>query len=373
MRYFILSGEPSGDLHGSNLVAHLLKEDPSATIVCWGGDLMAGAGAKLLKHYRDLAYMGAWEVLIHIRKISANFKQCQRQIAEFKPDVVILIDYPGFNLRIAKYTNKLGIRTFYYISPKVWAWKESRVKVIKKYIERLYIIFPFEIDFYRRHGYDAHYIGNPLIDEIERRKTMFSDKAETLRSLGLGDKPVIGLLSGSRHQEVKFILPEMVKIVKYFPEYQFVVTAVSHLPEKMYTDIIGNLPVKIVTGKTYEVLSVSEAALVTSGTATLETALFNTPQVVCYKTSAFTYFVAKMLVSTEFISLVNLIADKEIVKELVQKELNTETLKTELSAILRTGNGYNLMLENYASLLAIMGGPGASSRIAADIVISLNK
>jgi lipid-A-disaccharide synthase len=373
MKYFILSGEPSGDLHGSNLVKSLLKEDPTAEIACWGGDLMYEAGAKLLKHYRELAFMGALEVIVHLRTVISNFKTCRTQIADFKPDVVILIDYPGFNLRIAKYVNKLGIKVYYYISPKLWAWKESRVKVIKKYVDRMYIIFPFEVDFYRKHGYDAHYIGNPLIDEIENRKSQLTDKKRTLDVLGLGDKPIIALLSGSRHQEVKCVLPEMVKVVNDFPDYQFVVTAVSHLPLKMYTDIIGDLPVKIVTGKTYEVLSVCEAALVTSGTATLEAALFNVPQVVCYKTSATTFFIGNIFLKTRFISLVNLIMDKEIVKELLQKHLNKVSLNNELSYILKYGWKYEPIKENYSLLHKVLGGKGASSRIALDILESLNK
>jgi len=373
MKYFIISGEPSGDLHGSNLVTHLIKEDPAAEVVCWGGDRMAAAGAKLLKHYRDLAFMGVWEVMIHLQDISKNFKLCQEQIIEFNPDVVILIDYPGFNLRISRFTKKLGVRTFYYISPKVWAWKESRVKIIKKYIDRLYIIFPFEIEFYRQHGYNAHYIGNPLIDEIESRKKMLSDKAGTLKSLGLGDKPVVALLCGSRNQEVRLILPEMVKIVRDYPGYQFVVTAVSHLPKTMYEDILGDLPVKIVTDKTYEVLSIAEAALVTSGTATLETAIFGVPQVVCYKTSWLTYHLAKMVIKVDYISLVNLIVDKEIVKELIQDDMNVETMEEHLSPLLMSGDGRAPMLADYASLISLMGGPGASLRIASDIVKSLNK
>ncbi len=373
MKYFILSGEPSGDLHGSNLVTSLLQADPSADIVCWGGDLMTAAGAKLLKHYHDLAFMGAWEVLVHFKTIKKNFKLCRNQIESFNPDVVILIDYPGFNLRIARYTHKLGIRTFYYISPKVWAWKESRVKTIKRYIERLYIIFPFEIEFYRNHNYTAHYFGNPLIDEIENRKKNLPAKSAVIEDLGLDDRPVIALLSGSRQQEVGRILPEMIKIIDDFPDYQFVVTAVNHLPEKFYLDIIGDLPVKIVTGKTYEVLSIAEAALVTSGTATLETALFRVPQVVCYKTSAITYFLADLLVKVELISLVNLIVEREIVRELVQKELTRENLKSELSSILVSGANHSQMMENYSMLMSLMGGPGASSRIADDIVFNLRK
>ncbi|HNX65863.1 MAG TPA: lipid-A-disaccharide synthase [Bacteroidales bacterium] len=372
MRYFILSGEPSGDLHGSNLVRSLLREDPDAEIACWGGELMEQAGARLLKHYRDLAFMGVWEVIINLRTVLSNFKTCREQISGFNPDVVILIDYPGFNLRIAKYVKKLGIKVYYYISPKFWAWNESRVNRVKRSVDRMYIIFPFEVDFYHRHGYDAHYIGNPLVDEVENRKSFMPQQNDILASLGLGGKPVIALLSGSRKQEVVSILPQMVKVIKDFPEYDFVITAVSHIPEKIYKDITGDIPVKIVTGKTYEILSVAEAALVTSGTATLETALFNVPQVVCYCTSALTYQLSKMVIKVNYISLVNLIMNREIIVELIQKDLNTERLRNELSYIISGGSKREKMLDDYSSLHSILGGPGASSRIAGDIVKTLN-
>lgn len=372
MRYFIISGEPSGDLHGANLVKSLLKEDPSADIACWGGDLMQQAGARLLKHYRELAFMGVWEVMIHLRAIKANFETCRRQISTFDPDVVILIDYPGFNLRIAKYVKKLGIKVFYYISPKLWAWNESRVKIIKKYIDRMYIIFPFELDFYRRHGYGVHYIGNPLVDETQSRRATLPSKEEILSSLNLGERPVIALLSGSRRQEVVSILPRMLQIVNEYPGYDFVITAVSHIPESVYSDIIGDMPVKVVTGKTYEVLSVAEAALVTSGTATLETALFDVPQVVCYYTSALTYHLARFVMKVRFISLVNLIMDREIIVELIQKDLNRDRLGKELSYILKGGIKRNTMIEDYSALHEALGGPGASSRVAGDIVKTLN-
>jgi len=372
MRYFILSGEPSGDLHGSNLVRSLQKEDPDADIACWGGELMEQAGARLLKHYRDLAFMGVWEVMINLKTVLSNFRTCREQISGFSPDVVILIDYPGFNLRIARYVKKLGIKVYYYISPKFWAWNESRVDRVKRSVDRMYIIFPFEVDFYRKHGYDAHYIGNPLVDEVENRKALMPQKNDIQASLGLGEKPVIALLSGSRKQEVVSILPQMIKVIKDFPEYDFVVTAVAHIPEKIYKDITGDLPVKIVTGKTYEVLSIAEAALVTSGTATLETALLNVPQVVCYCTSALTYHLSKMVIRVNYISLVNLIMNSEIIVELIQKDLNTERIRNELSYIIRGGSKREKMLDDYSALHSVLGGPGASSRLAGDIVETLN-
>ena len=371
MRYFILSGEPSGDLHGSNLIRSLLKADPEAEIACWGGDLMQEAGGRLLKHYRETAFMGAWEVLINFRKVISNFDTCRRQIAEFKPDVVILIDYPGFNLRMAKHASGLGIKVYYYISPKLWAWKESRVEVIKKYVDRMYIIFPFEVGFYHKHGYEVHYLGNPLIDQTEKFRSEARDPEELRRTLGLDERPVIALLAGSREQEVRHIFPAMVKVANSFPDYQFVVAAVEHLPAEIYSDIIGSYPVKTVTGRTYELLTVAEASLVTSGTATLEAALFDVPQVVCYKTSALTYKLSMMFLKVRFISLVNLIMDREIVKELVQDEMNELTLNRELALVLRSGYKHITMKENYTVLRSVMGGSGASTRVAEDMILTL--
>jgi len=371
MRYFILSGEPSGDLHGSNLIRSLLRADHGAEIACWGGELMREAGGTLLNHYRETAFMGVWEVLVNIRKIKSNFKKCRRQIAEFKPDVVIMIDYPGFNLRMARHVKGLGIRVYYYISPKLWAWKESRVEIIRKYVDRMYIIFPFEVDFYRKHRYEAQYLGNPLIDQTEAFRSEANDPAAIKKMLGLDERPVIALLSGSREQEVRHILPEMVKVAGSFPDYQFVVAAVEHLSPGLYSEIIGSSPVKSLTGKTYELLTVAEASLVTSGTATLEAALFDVPQVVCYKTSAVTYKLSMMFLKVRFISLVNLIMDREIVKELVQNELNELTLNRELALILRSGYKNRTMLENYSILRSVMGGSGASTRVAEDMILTL--
>ena len=371
MKYFILAGEPSGDLHGSNLVKSLLQQDPGAEISCWGGDMMYEAGARLLRHYRDTAFMGVWEVLVNFRTVMSNFSLCKKQISEFNPDVIILIDYPGFNLRIAKFAKKTGFRVFYYISPKLWASRESRVKSIKEYVDRMYIIFPFEVDFYKKHGFDAYYLGNPLVDQVENIKRQLSEQKVTPESLGLDERPVIALLSGSRYHEVKYILPAMAAVAGSFPDYQFVVTAVSHLPEELYKDSVGQLPVKILTGKTYEVLSMAEAALVTSGTATLEAALFDVPQVVCYRTSTFTYKLAMMFLKVRFISLVNLIMDKEIVKELVQDKLTEVNIIRELSMILKSGFRHNMVKSEYSMLRFLLGGQGASSRIAGDIVKTL--
>jgi lipid-A-disaccharide synthase len=371
MKYFVIAGEPSGDLHGSNLLRNLITADPDADISCWGGEMMKEAGGKLLKHYRETAFMGVWEVLINIRKVKANFAECRSQIEAIKPDVVILIDYPGFNLRIAKYVKHLGIRVFYYISPKFWAWNEGRVKKIKKYVDRLYIIFPFEKAFFRKHGYDAIYLGNPLIDQIGSWRREPGDRKALLDSLGLGEKPVIALLAGSRLQEVKKILPEMVSVANSLPDYQFVVAGMDHLPENIYGDIIGPMPVKITYGKTYDLLSVAEAALVTSGTATLEAALFDVPQIVCYKTSALTYHMVKMAIKVRFISLVNLIMDREVVRELIQSDLNQVTLYRELQGIIRTGHKHDIVRADYKQLRRILGDAGASARIASDMVDNL--
>jgi lipid-A-disaccharide synthase len=371
MRYFIIAGEPSGDLHGSNLVKHLFRTDPDAVIACWGGDLMRGEGARLLKHYRETAFMGVLEVLINIRKVKANFSECKRQITEMKPDVVILIDYPGFNLRMARFAKESGMKVFYYISPKFWAWREGRVKKIKRYVDRLYIIFPFEKEFYRRHDYPAIFLGNPLIDHIDAWRATAPDREAVRISLGLDNRPVIALLSGSRLQEVSSVLPVMAGVSAGFPDYQFVVAAMDHLPARLYEEISSTYPVKIITGRTYDLLAVAEAALVTSGTATLEAALFDVPQAVCYRTSPLTYTLAKWVIKVRFISLVNLIMDREVVKELIQGDLNAETLHSELEELLITGYRHEMIKAGYRELRAILGGGGASGRVAADMTGSL--
>lgn len=373
MRYFIIAGEPSGDLHGSNLVKNLRTADPDAYIACWGGELMQEAGARLMKHYRETAFMGAWEVIVNMRRIQANFAECRRQITEMKPDVVILIDYPGFNLRMARFARESGIKVFYYISPKFWAWREGRVEKIKRYVDRLYIIFPFEREFYSRHEYPAVFLGNPLIDHVEAWRAGAPDKNELKASMGLDSRPVIALLSGSRLQEVSRILPEMAAAAPSFPDYQFVVAAMHHLPGDLYRGCTEGFPVKIISGRTYDLLAVAEAALVTSGTATLEAALFDVPQVVCYTTSQLTYIMVKQVIRVRFISLVNLIMDREVVRELIQGDMNPSSLHQELSDILATGYRHEIMKRDYAELRQVLGGGGASARVAADIVASLDQ
>lgn len=371
MKYFIIAGEPSGDLHGSNLIRHLFMADPAADIECWGGDLMKESGGRLLKHYRETAYMGVWEVLVHIRSIRANFTDCYRQIDEFGPDVVILIDYPGFNLRVAAHAKKSGLKVFYYISPKFWAWNERRVKHIRNYVDRLYIIFPFETEFFNRHGIKSYFLGNPLIDQVESWRQRAGDQGVLRTSLGLDERPVIALLSGSRMQEVSKILPRMVSVSGSLPDYQFVVAGMNHLPAAMYDRIIGELPVKVVFNRTYDLLAVAEAALVTSGTATLEAALFDVPQVVCYTTSPFTYHIAKRFVKVRFLSLVNLIMDRKVVHELIQGDLNQMNLHRQLQSIIKSGFKHEIIKSDYRQLRRILGGSGASARVAADMIDNL--
>jgi len=371
MKYFIIAGEQSGDLHGSNLVKELYKNDVYAEIRCWGGDLMESAGATLLKHYKDTAFMGFVVVLKNLGAIKRNLSLCKQHISEFKPDVVILIDYPGFNFRIAEFAKKSGFRVFYYISPKLWAWKEGRVERVRKNVDRMYIIFPFEVEFYRKHNIEVEYHGNPLMDEIENRSIAFAGGADIRRSLGLSEKPVIAFLSGSRSHEVEQILPRMVKATDHFPEYQFVVTGVRNLPDDLYNRIIGNKPVKVVKEKTYEILHISTAALVTSGTATLETALFNVPQVVCFRGDLFSMIIAWIVIKVKYISLVNLIAGYEAVRELIQYSLTEKNLASELKSILPGGSKREKMLDDYKKVKEILGPSGASGRIAKDMVRAL--
>ena len=371
MKYFIIAGEPSGDLHGSNLIRGIISADPEAQIFCWGGELMQSAGGDLLMHYRKLAFMGFVTILLNIRTIAKNMSLCKKQISEHKPDVVILIDYPGFNLRIAKFVKSLDIKVFYYISPKIWAWKESRIEKIKAFVDSMYIIFPFEVDFYRKHNFEVEYHGNPLVDEIERKKLDLSSQTDLRKSLGINERPVIALLAGSRSHEIKYILPEMIKVVKCFPEYQFVLAGMRNIPESLYRKILGDNPVTLITDRTYEILYLAHAALVTSGTATLETALIGSPQVVCYKADFFSMLIAWIVVKVKYISLVNLIMGIEVVKELVQYDLTEKNLIKELKSIVDGGDKREKMFNDYGLLKEKLGPPGASARIAAEMVKSL--
>ncbi|RYE26103.1 MAG: lipid-A-disaccharide synthase [Sphingobacteriales bacterium] len=360
MRYYVIAGEASGDLHGSNLIKALHREDSAADIRCWGGDRMQAAGATLVKHYRDLAFMGFVEVLIHLRTILRNIDFCKQDIEAFKPDVLVLIDYPGFNMRIAEWAKKKGIKVAYYISPQVWAWKEKRTEKIKRDVDEMMVILPFEVDFYKKWNYEVEYVGHPLIEVIDEEKK----KSVT----PLSAKPVIALLPGSRAQEIKVKLPVMLQVVKHFPHCQFVVAQAPSQPDSMYKEIIGDADVLIANNQTYNLLKQSEAALVTSGTATLETALFGVPEVVCYKGNPISYWLARKLIKVKYISLVNLIMDKPVVKELIQAELNEANLKEELSKLLQDQKYRQQLFADYAELWHCLGSNNASQLAAQTIV-----
>ena len=362
MKYYIIAGEASGDLHASNLMRELNKRDAEADFRCWGGDLMEEQGGTLVKHYRDLAFMGFLEVLLNIRTILKNMRFCKKDILAYKPDVLILVDYPGFNLRIAKFAAEQGIRVFYYISPQVWAWKKSRVFKIKKYVERMFVILPFEKDFYSKYDYEVDFVGHPLLDAIGVEAM---DKDDPRALAGLDDRPVIAVLPGSRKQEIRKMLPVMMEMAGQFPDHQFVIAAAPSTPDQIYLDVIKDTDLKLVRGRMHELLRISNAAMVTSGTATLETALFRVPEVVCYKGGWISYLIARRLVKDiEYISLVNLIMDHEVVKELIQGDFNTKNLKKELTRLISDKAYRTKMLSELDALHNKLGGPGASEKVA---------
>ncbi len=370
MKYYIIAGEASGDLHGSNLMKELKIKDPQAEFRFWGGDLMQEQGGELVKHYRDLAFMGFAEVIMNLKTILGNIKFCKKDIQAWKPDAVILIDYPGFNLRIAEFVKSLGIKVYYYISPQIWAWKTGRVHTIKKFVDRMFVILPFEKEFYAKYDFEVDFVGHPLLDAMRDLPEIDIDKFKSENNLD--ERKIIALLPGSRKQEIKAKLPIMLSVQKDFPDYQFVIAGAPSQEENFYREI-GGKNLKIVFGKTYDLLRSSEAALVTSGTATLETALLNTPEVVCYKGSRISYEIGKRVVKhIEYISLVNLIMDSEVVKELIQNELNPKNLKSELEKIL-TEPKRSQILNNYKKLREKLGGPGASERTAELMVGDLKK
>jgi len=361
MKYYILAGEASGDLHGSNLIKALLNEDVNADIKFWGGDLMQAAGGTLVKHYKERAFMGFIEVIMNLNKIFKLISFCKEDIKKFNPDVVIFIDNSGFNLRIAKWAKQEGFKTHYYISPQVWASRASRVKAIKHDIDAMYVILPFVKDFYKKYNYKVEFVGHPLIDAISNRKQV--DEYEFRKAHKLGDKPIIALLPGSRKQEIIKMLSVMLSLVNDFPNYQFVIAGAPSQDYSFYKTFIKSSQVHFISNKTYDLLSISTAALVTSGTATLETALFKVPQVVCYKGSAISYFIAKQIITLKFISLVNLVMDKEVVTELIQNDFNKKKLKKELTRILDENERAKLFLEYY-DLEKALGGKGASKKTA---------
>ncbi len=368
MKYYIIAGEASGDLHGSNLIAALKMKDTSADIRCWGGDKMQATGATLVKHYKELAFMGFTEVIKNLGTIFKNLKFCKEDILQYHPDALILVDYPGFNLRIAKWAKLQGFKVIYYISPQVWAWKENRVKLIKQCVDKMLVILPFEKEFYKKWDYEVEYVGHPLVevvDEYQRSNTL--DPA--FRTPYLQSSKTIALLPGSRQQEILKKLPIMLEVANHFPDYQFVVAKAPGLDEHIYTELLAPYKnVSSVVNKTYELLVQSKAALVTSGTATLETALFGVPEVICYKGSAFSYQIAKRLIKIKFIGLVNLIMDKEVVKELIQDELTVENLKRELNLLLKDETKQQQLKEDYRSLKNLLSLGGHASVNAAESI-----
>jgi len=373
-KYYIIAGEASGDLHGANLIKEIKKLDSNAEFRCWGGDLMEEEGVELVKHYRDLAFMGFLEVIRNIRTILGNMKFCKKDILDYKPDAVIFIDYPGFNLRIAEFVHQNKIPTLYYVSPQVWAWKSSRVKKIKEVVGKMFVILPFEKAFYKKFDYDVAFVGHPLIDAIEQFKEKAISKQAFCEKYGLNEKSIIALLPGSRSQEIEKKLPLMLSAVSEFDDYQFVIAGAPARSKEYYEPFLKSDDVHLILNDTYNLLNNSHAALVTSGTATLETALFKVPQVVCYKSSVFSYRIAKFLIGKriKFISLVNLIAGKEIVKELIQSELTEINLMKELRIIVST-EGRENMLKEYKLLEDKCGGTGASFNTANGMLKTLEE
>lgn len=365
MKYYILAGEASGDLHGSNLMKELYREDPEADIRFWGGDLMQEVGGTLVTHYKERAFMGFMEVITNLSKITKLIKECKRDITRFKPDALIFIDNSGFNLRIAEWAKPLGLNTHYYISPQVWASRSGRVKKIKACIDHMYVILPFVKEFYDGYDYDVHFVGHPLLDAVAGRKQANPVKFATAHDLD--ERPMIALLPGSRKQEITAMLDVMLSVIKDYPDYQFVIAGAPSQEVSFYEPFLKDYPVKLVMNKTYDVLSFANAALITSGTATLEAAIFKVPQVVCYKANAISYSIAKRIIKTKFISLVNLIMDREVVKELIQNDLNTKNLKKELDKITNDDHRTKLFADYY-DLEKNLGGAGASSKTARLIV-----
>ncbi|MDA9057013.1 lipid-A-disaccharide synthase [Flavobacteriaceae bacterium] len=370
MKYYIIAGEASGDLHAANLMKALKKTDANAEFRFWGGDLMQNVGGALVKHYKELAFMGFFEVVMNLRTITKNLSFCKKDIEAYQPDCLIFIDYPGFNMRIAKWAKIEGFKTHYYISPQIWAWKENRISAIKRDVDKMYVILPFEKEFYEdKHGMPVTFVGHPLIDAIAERTPV--DETAFRQAHQLNDKPIIALLPGSRKQEINKMLAGMLSVVKTFSDYQFVIAGAPSQDPEFYSSFITNENVYFVENCTYDLLSVSHAALVTSGTATLETALFKVPEVVCYKSSWISYQIGRQLVKLKFISLVNLILDKEVVTELIQWDFNTERIAKELSSILE-GPVREAQFVAYHELETKLGGPGASQNVAELIYNSLN-
>ncbi|MCF8332011.1 MAG: lipid-A-disaccharide synthase [Bacteroidales bacterium] len=367
MRYYLIAGEASGDMHAANLMENLKIKDPEAEFRFWGGDRMLQQGGTLVKHYKNHAFMGFVEVLMNLPAIFKNLKSCKKDILAYDPDVLILIDYPGFNLRIAAFAHKQNIKVAYYISPQIWAWKENRVHKIKKVVDKMIVILPFEKDFYAKHNFQVDFVGHPLLDEMKKREKNF-DEADFRKTNGLDDRPVVALLPGSRVQEIKRMLPVMLKTANCYPDYQYVIAGTKHIHEKMYHEIMDGYDVHLLIDKTYPVLQIAYAGMITSGTASLETALFNVPQLVMYKASEISYQIAKRLVKLDFISVANLVFGREVFKEFIQNDCQPEKIQIELANILEKEDYRKKMLKYYALLDEKLGGEGASERTANSII-----
>lgn len=369
MKYYIIAGEASGDLHGSNLMKYLKIADPLSDFRFWGGDLMNVQRGYQVKHIKELAFMGFREVLLNIRTIKKNFKLCYNDLLAYHPDVLILIDYPGFNLRVAEFAHKNNIRVVYYISPQIWAWKQSRIKKIKSFVDKMFVILPFEKDFYKKFDFHVEYVGHPLLDPINEKLAKTVDKDAFFKRNDLSDKKIIALLPGSRKQEIQKKLPVMLGITEKFEDkYQFVVAGAPSIDMDFYKSFLIGKKIKIIYNQTYDLLVQSYAAVVTSGTATLETALFGVPEVVCYKSGALSYHIAKRLIKVKYISLVNLIMDRVVVKELIQNDLNVKNLSQELECLLHDEKYRTAMINDFKNLKVVLGGSGASERTADFIV-----
>lgn len=373
MKYFLIAGEPSGDLHGANLIKGLRKADPAAEFRFWGGDLMAAAGGaqNLRKHYRETSFFGVVQVLRNLGTIRRQMRECREEVAAWQPDVLILVDYPGFNMKMARWAHARGIRTFYYIAPKVWASREGRIRALRRDVDRLFVIFPFECDYFPRHGIEPLFEGNPLVDALEARRAALPTSEEFRRRNGLDRRPIIALLAGSRRSEIRKNLPLMARLAQRFEGWQFVVAGVPWLDRTLYEEAAAGSGIRYVCDQTYEVLLAAEAAVVTSGTATLETALLGTPEVVVYRLPAIEYRCMPLVVRCPWISLVNLNLGRESVAEILQSGLDTTRAERELRAILPGGEKRERMLADFRELRTVIGGPGASDRVAARMVALL--
>ena len=373
MKYYIISGEASGDLHGSKLMQGLKQVDAAADFRFWGGDLMAAEGGAMVKHYKETAVMGFWEVLMKLRKVFRNIKQCKQDLLAHRPDVLILIDYPGFNFRMAKFAQRQHIKVFYYIAPKVWAWKEKRVHRLRKYVDKLFIIFPFEVDYFKKWGIEAFYAGNPLVDIVDERLAHKPSFNEFIQHNQLDNKPIIAILAGSRMMEINYVLPRVLPLSQRYPDYQFVIAGAPSIDRQQYGKYLKTNNIALVSGQTYELLALADAAIVASGTATLEAALIGVPQVVCYGGNEVSYQIAKRLIKTKYVSLVNLIMDAPIVSELLQHAMTLDNMQQELAAILPNGLQRQTILDNYAALRTMLGEHGAAERVAKAMIDELTR